>query len=454
MKDTTSKVRTRDFALFVPILLVGCAAPPSAKDGGGSMPMDTGTLPADSGSSMPDTGSAGADAGHVPSPTAMISAHPASIIAGQSSVLTWSSIDATQCTGMGFTASGTSGSSSVSPTVTTSYSIACSGEGGTSPAAMATVTVAADTTPPSVPSGVTASAISSSQINLTWAPSTDDVGVAGYRIFRDGTQIGTSASSAYSDSGLASSTTYSFAVSAYDAAGNNSQRSSIVMATTPTSTSGANSYSTNFPRAENPISEGGRFITSTTPGVNWSGLKLGGCGCKPVAPVAVSAPGLADSPLVGDASQGDALALLTGVWGPDQSASMVVANIPPANDGSYQEVEIHLRSDLATGRGYEITWAYNHDYILIVTWNGGGAVGQGAAYTVLVQLSGSQYAIAPNDTLMASIVGNVITMYRNGTQIYQYTDTQHSFTSGNPGFGFNEGAASNYGISSFSASSR
>ena len=44
-----------------------------------------------------------------------------------------------------------------------------------------------DTTPPSVPSGLSASDVSSSQINLSWNASTDDVGVAGYNIYRGGT---------------------------------------------------------------------------------------------------------------------------------------------------------------------------------------------------------------------------------------------------------------------------
>ena len=87
-----------------------------------------------------NTASATTQAG-APAPTATLSANPTSITSGQSSTLTWSSTNATSCTGSGFTASGTSGSTSVSPTVTTTYSISCTGAGGTSPAASATVTV-------------------------------------------------------------------------------------------------------------------------------------------------------------------------------------------------------------------------------------------------------------------------------------------------------------------------
>jgi len=237
--------------------------------------------------------------------------------------------------------------------------------------------------------------------------------------------------------------TFCSAVRAFDAAANSSVQSPVSAA----ASRGAK-YSTAFSSTQKPISEDGRFITSTTPGVNWSGLRLGGCGCLPVAPVAITAPGLAQSPDM-SGLVGDALAVATGTWGPDQGVTIEVADLPPTRKG-YEEVEIHLRTDPATGRGYEIAWAYNHQYLLIATWNGGGAVGT-SAYTTLVDAHGPQYAISPGDILRASISGNVITISTNGNQIYQYTDTKNSFAHGNPGFGFNEGPAGNYGIKSFSA---
>jgi hypothetical protein len=75
-----------------------------------------------------------------PAPTASLSANPTSIKVGKSATLSWSSTNATSCTGSGFTASGTSGSTGVTPSATTTYSITCSGNGG-SAKATATVTV-------------------------------------------------------------------------------------------------------------------------------------------------------------------------------------------------------------------------------------------------------------------------------------------------------------------------
>jgi peptidase A4-like protein len=76
--------------------------------------------------------------------TASLSASPTSISPGQSSTLSWTSTNATWCTGGNFTASGTSGSAVVMPSVTTSYSVTCT-DGADPATAMATVTVSSTT---------------------------------------------------------------------------------------------------------------------------------------------------------------------------------------------------------------------------------------------------------------------------------------------------------------------
>jgi hypothetical protein len=81
-----------------------------------------------------------------PAPAAALSANPTLVNAGQSSTLSWSSTNATTCTGGGFSASGTSGSAVVTPSATTTYSVTCSGNGG-SATATAKVTVTAPPSP-------------------------------------------------------------------------------------------------------------------------------------------------------------------------------------------------------------------------------------------------------------------------------------------------------------------
>jgi chitodextrinase len=95
-----------------------------------------------------------------------------------------------------------------------------------------TLSNSTDTTPPSAPEGLTATAISSSAINLTWTAATDDVGVKGYTVFRNGAQVASVTTTAFSDTGLTADTTYQYNVLAYDEAGNNSPQSEPASATT------------------------------------------------------------------------------------------------------------------------------------------------------------------------------------------------------------------------------
>jgi CubicO group peptidase (beta-lactamase class C family) len=89
-----------------------------------------------------------------------------------------------------------------------------------------------DTTPPSVPTDLTATARSAFHIDLDWTTSTDDVGVVGYNIYRDGTLIDITMINSYADTGLTAITTYTYTVAAFDAAGNVSLPSQGTSATT------------------------------------------------------------------------------------------------------------------------------------------------------------------------------------------------------------------------------
>ena len=103
---------------------------------------------------------------------------------------------------------------------TNSFSVTASAGGG------------GDTTAPSVPSGLAVTGVTNSSVSLSWSPATDNVGVAGYRVYRDGVQVGTPAGTTFTDSGLAASTRHTYTVAAYDAAGNVSAQSAGVTATT------------------------------------------------------------------------------------------------------------------------------------------------------------------------------------------------------------------------------
>ncbi len=92
--------------------------------------------------------------------------------------------------------------------------------------------IGTDTTPPTIPTGLTAVPVATSQININWNPSTDDFSLSGYQVFRDGTQIATTSFTSLSDTGLTPSTTYAYYVTAFDSFNNFSASSSVVATTT------------------------------------------------------------------------------------------------------------------------------------------------------------------------------------------------------------------------------
>jgi len=92
--------------------------------------------------------------------------------------------------------------------------------------------VPADTVAPSVPAGVAAVASGSTSVNVSWSASTDNVGVTGYRVLRDGVVVTTVPGTSFADSGLTAGATYGYSVVAVDAAGNASAPSVVVSVTT------------------------------------------------------------------------------------------------------------------------------------------------------------------------------------------------------------------------------
>jgi chitodextrinase len=381
-----------------------------------------------------------------------------------------------------------------------------------------------DTTPPSVPTNLAATAFSSVQINLSWTASTDNVGVTGYKIFRNGTQVGTSATTAYQDTGLSPSTLYSYTVSAYDASGNNSAQSSSASATTqassttppsitsaasatgtaghafsyqitatntptsygatglpagisvntatglisgtptaagtsPVTLSASNSggtgtapltitispsipprspYSTTFPLTENPISESLSWINGKTVGLDWSDV--------------ATTPGLAFGTQIYTGNDNDSTAVLTGTWGPNQTAQATVHTVNQQSGSVYEEVELRLRTTITAHSitGYEFNYRCTADgsqYVQIVRWN--GALN---SFTLLDSRTGP--GLHNGDVVKATISGSTLTTYINNVVIFSVTDSTYS--NGSPGIGFflqgATGVNSDFGFTSFSAS--
>jgi fibronectin type 3 domain-containing protein len=143
-------------------------------------------------------------------------------------------------------------------TASTSYSYqvqAVDTSGNLSPFSNVASTTTQAATPPTAPSNLTATAASTSQINLSWTASTSSVGVKNYIVQRcqgtgctSFTQIGTPTGTTFSDTGLTASTSYSYQVQAVDTLGNLSGFSNVATATTlataPTITYVQSNYAT------------------------------------------------------------------------------------------------------------------------------------------------------------------------------------------------------------------
>src|SRR5205809_3508157 len=134
--------------------------------------------------------------------------------------------------------SGTSyANTGLSAATTYSYTVAAYDAAGnvSAPSAPLSVTTLppADTTAPTTPTGLAASAVTSTSLTLYLGPATDNVGVTGYRVYVNGTLLLSSSSTSVQITGLSASTPYSFTVSAFDAAGNASASSAPLSVTTP-----------------------------------------------------------------------------------------------------------------------------------------------------------------------------------------------------------------------------
>lgn len=91
----------------------------------------------------------------------------------------------------------------------------------------------ADTQAPTVPASLRQVSVTQTRAVISWNASTDNRAVTGYRIFRNGSQVGTATGTSYTDNGVTAGNTYSYRVSALDAAGNQSAQSSTLSVTTP-----------------------------------------------------------------------------------------------------------------------------------------------------------------------------------------------------------------------------
>lgn len=185
-------------------------------------------------------------------------------------------------------------------------------------------------------------------------------------------------------------------------------------------------YSTTFPSAENPISEGGKWLGGATDGTVYSDVRTS---------VGKAYASHFITPGVNDYT--DDIAVLKDTVadpGPDQYAEVTIFRDAAYTPPSSHEIQIHLRASCNPAGPL-----YLPTYEILLPW--GGTFGQIVyqpgnlgGFSVLSPTGAGYSALSTGDVVRAKIVGNVITVYVNGAEAM--TVSHSSITDGQPGMGF------------------
>ncbi|HYR14606.1 MAG TPA: fibronectin type III domain-containing protein, partial [Mycobacterium sp.] len=221
----------------------------------------------------------------------------------------------------------------LSAATTYTYTVAArDAAGNTSTAASASVTLA-DTTAPSQPASFTAAPAGATAVNLSWGASTDNVGVTGYIVKRNGTQIATPTATSFADTGLTAATTYTYTVVARDAAGNQSTAAGASATTSTLADTTAPSQPGSFTAAA-PGSTGANLSwTASTDNVGVTGYVLKRNGVQIATPTATT---FADTGLTAATTYTYTVAArdAAGNTSTAASASVTTAPTPPSNSAT------------------------------------------------------------------------------------------------------------------------
>lgn len=246
-----------------------------------------------------------------------------------------------------------------------------------------TATCSGDSTPPSAPTNLSAVAASSSQINLSWTASTDNVGVTGYRVERclgatcsNFSEVGTPSGTTFSDTTLAEDSTYNYRVRATDAALNLSLYSSTDNSTTapPTLLSGNNGIAAGFPSDTNITNHANvlfadnfeSYASASGLTANWNNFYQGGN-----TRIATEA---------GNFYKGAKALEFTLPTSGTETSNAVVKNITPTQDVLHVRSYIRFASDYNIGAGVS-----NHNGITIsAQYSGPGNIPNGSDFFLVL----------------------------------------------------------------------
>jgi chitodextrinase len=280
-----------------------------------------------------------------------------------------------------------------------------------------TVTVSTDTTSPSAPTTLSAVAVSTSQINLTWSASTDDIGVTGYRLERcqgagctNFAQIATPTTTSFNNTGRSAGTSYSYRVRAIDAAGNLGAYSATASATTldtslPTTPS-------NLLAAAVTSGQINLSWTASTDNVGVAGYEVDRClgaACTNFAQIAAPAtPGYSDTAVAAATSYRYRARARDAAGNTSGNSSIAEATTPAASDTQAPTAPAGLTAAAVSGTQINLAWTAATDNISVTGYAVERCLSASCTYAQIGTLPGT--AASYSDA--AGLVANTGYSYR------------------------------------------
>jgi fibronectin type 3 domain-containing protein len=286
---------------------------------------------------------------------------------------------------------------------------------------------AADTTSPSGPTNLSATPASTTQINLVWTASTDNVGVTAYLLERclgsgctTFSQIASPTGTTYSDTSLTASTSYSYRVRATDAAGNRSGYSNVVNVATPAAadttppTAPANLGATPISAAQINLS-----WTASTDNVGVSGYRLERClgsGCTSFAQIAAPAGTTYSDTSVAASSSYSYRVRASDAAGNFSSYSNLASAATPSSGNTGPAMVSFVQSNYATPQSGQtsvsVTYASAQNAgdlnVIVVGWNDSSAT-----ISSVSDSSGNVYSLAVGPTQFSGALTQSIYYAKN-----------------------------------------
>ncbi|HET7899747.1 MAG TPA: metallophosphoesterase [Candidatus Nanopelagicales bacterium] len=229
--------------------------------------------------------------------------------------------------------------------------------GGQTDSSPATLTWRVDQTPPSLPTSLTGNGATPTSVVLSWTASTDNVGVTGYDVFRNGVKLASvGAVTTFTDSTVTAGSSHPYAVRSRDAAGNSSALTTAITVTTPTTVVAPDTVIDSAPAALTKATAASIAFHSTITGSTFTCRLDGGRANACTSPVAFN--GLAEGAhTVTVAATANGVTDATpaaATWTIDLTAPSVPASITSTTDGSSAALSWTAATDANGVAGYDV----------------------------------------------------------------------------------------------------